>query len=494
MFHPPWANCALLSGYVPFILPTHHPKTQYLVNKSTELGTKNIGALLAGQSIPAAIGFMVMTLNMVVDTIFVGQYIGKLAIGAISIVMPISFLMSSVGMAIGIGGASIVSRAFGAKDYAKAQLTFNNQIALNLICSALMFAGGYAFQLPILTLFGAQGGLVPFSEIYFSILLIGIPFLSLAMMANNTLRAEGKPRIAMAVLVIPSICNIVLDYIFIVRLGWGMHGAAWASTFAYMASGSFMVYYYLSGRTELKVNVQQFRLSMPIVREIGALGMVSVFRQGSVSLLTIVLNHTLFHYGPGAGISGETAVSIYGIPNRIAMFAFFPLIGISQGFVPIAGYNYGAKAFGRVREVVKLAIISGLLISAMLTALLLLGADDIPRIFAAADEVDLLQHTPKAIFLIFLATPVVIFQLVGSGYYQAIGQARPALLLTLTKQLFFLTPLVLILPRFFGFDGIWYAFPLADVLSASVCAYYLRAGMAKLKVKAAKTPTAQAAV
>ena len=453
------------------------------MSKSADLGTQKIPTLLAAQSIPAAIGFMVMTLNMVVDTIFVGQYIGKLAIGAISVVMPISFLMSSVGMAIGIGGSSIVSRAFGAKDHAKAQLTFNNQIALTLISIALITTFGFIFYAPIIRLFGAQGELFPLSETYYLITLVGIPFLSLAMMANNNLRAEGKPKVAMLILIIPSIVNMFLDYVFIVQLDMGMEGASWATTISYFSSGSFMVFYFLSGKTELKVDIKKFILSKPIVGEITRVGLVSVLRQGSISLLTIVLNHSLFHYGNKAGIGGETAISIYAIPNRIAMFAFFPLIGLSQGFIPIAGYNYGARSFDRVRSVVKLAITWGLIIAGFLTLLLLLGSEYIPRIFAKSDELDLLKYTPQAIFVIFMATPVVIFQLIGSSYYQAIGRAMPALFLALTKQFFFLTPFVLIFPLFFGFEGIWYAFPAADIISALICYYFLKIGMRKLSQK-----------
>lgn len=462
------------------------------MSKSKDLGTRSIPQLLASQSIPAAIGFMVMTLNMVVDTIFVGQYIGKLAIGAISVVMPISFLMSSVGMAIGIGGSSIVSRAFGAKDQEKAQLTFNNQISLTLILITIILAGGYIFYEPIITLFGAQGDLFSFSESYYLITLLGIPFLSLAMMANNNLRAEGKPRVAMLILIIPSVVNMFMDWVLIVLFDMGIEGAAWATTLSNVAAGSFMIFYYLSGKTELRVTPSLFRLKKNIVNEITRLGLVSLMRQGSISLLTIVLNHSLFYYGNQAGIGGETAISIYAIPNRIAMFAFFPLIGLSQGFIPIAGFNYGAQSYKRVKEVVRLAIVWGLIIAGFLTLLLLLGSNFIPTIFANEQEVDLLHYAPQAIFVIFFATPVVIFQLIGSSYYQAIGKAMPALFLALTKQFFFLTPFVLIFPLFAGFEGIWYAFPAADITSALICYYFLRIGMKKLDTKQINTETSLA--
>ena len=173
------------------------------LNSSSILGTHPIKRLLFTQAMPAAIGFMVMSLNMVVDTFFVGQYIGELAIGAISVVFPISFLLSAIGMSIGIGGGSIVSRALGSQNQEKAQLSFNNQISLTFFLAFLIILIGVFFSTPILDLFGAKGKIFPYADTYFSIVLIGIPFLAISMMANNNLRAEGKPKIAMVVLLIP---------------------------------------------------------------------------------------------------------------------------------------------------------------------------------------------------------------------------------------------------------------------------------------------------
>ena len=213
--------------------------------KSSYLGTEKISKLLLKQALPAAIGFMVMSLNMVVDTFFVGQYIGELAIGAISVIFPISFLFSSIGMSIGIGGGSIVSRALGKADSKKAQLAFNNQISLTIFLAFLALIIGVFFKTPILDVFGAKGDIMPLAETYFSIVLIGIPFLALSMMANNNLRAEGKAKIAMIALLIPSVLNIALDYIFIDLFDLGMAGAGWATTISYLGCASFIIYFYL---------------------------------------------------------------------------------------------------------------------------------------------------------------------------------------------------------------------------------------------------------
>ena len=447
--------------------------------KSSFLGTEKIPKLLLKQALPAAIGFMVMSLNMIVDTYFVGQYIGELAIGAISVIFPISFLFSSIGMSIGIGGGSIVSRALGNSDNKKAQLAFNNQISLTIFLAITAIIIGLFFKIPILDIFGAKGAIMPLADDYFSIVLIGIPFLALSMMANNNLRAEGKAKIAMIALLIPSLVNIVLDYIFIDIMDLGMVGAGWATTISYLGCAGYIIYFYLAKKAELKVKLVLFKLNKLIVSEILKIGSVNLLRQGTISLLAIVLNNTLFYYGNmQGGMGGEIAISVYGLATRMTMFALFPLIGIAQGFMPIAGYNYGAKMYERVNSVIKIALIYGFIIASFIGIILMVSSDLIPYIFT--NDVKLIKHAPNAIFWIFSATPVIVFHLVAPSYYQAIGKAIPALLLTLTKQGVFLIPLVLILPIYFGIEGVWYSFPISDIISAGICFYFLRKSTSKL--------------
>ena len=447
--------------------------------KSSFLGTEKIPKLLLKQALPAAIGFMVMSLNMVVDTFFVGQYIGELAIGAISVIFPISFLFSSIGMSIGIGGGSIVSRALGNNDDKKAQLAFNNQISLTIFLAIIAIIIGVFFKIPILDIFGAKGEIMPFANSYFSIVLIGIPFLALSMMANNNLRAEGKAKIAMIALLIPSVVNIVLDYIFIDIMDLGMVGAGWATTISYLGCAGYIIYFYLAKKAELKVKLVLFKLNKLIVSEIFKIGSVNLLRQGTISLLAIVLNNTLFYYGNlQGGMGGEIAISVYGLATRMTMFALFPLIGIAQGFMPIAGYNYGAKMYERVNSVIKIALIYGFIIASFIGVILMVSSDFIPYIFTK--DTKLIKHAPNAIFWIFSATPVIVFHLIAPSYYQAIGKAIPALLLTLTKQGVFLIPLVLILPIYFGIEGVWYSFPISDIISAGICFYFLRKSTSKL--------------
>ncbi len=436
------------------------------MRRSEQLGRESIPRLLFQQAAPASVGFLIMSIYGIVDTIFVGRYVGSMAIGAIAVVMPITFLISSIGMAIGIGGASIISRALGTDDRGKAMLTFGNQAALTLILAISIVILGSFFTDEILFVFGGRGDILPPAQEYFTILLYSVPFLAWAMMSNNVIRSEGAPKVAMFTLIVPAVVNMILDPIFIIGLDWGIAGAAWATALSYMASAFFTLWFFLSGRSEIKLRLTNFRLKLNIIKEIGSIGGVTLARQGTISLMAIILNNTLFTYG------GEISISVYGIINRVMMFANFPVLGVTQGFMPIVGYNYGAQKWGRVKSVINTAIGSGTLIAFGIFACIMLFADQIVWVFS--DDPELIRRTAPALRKVFLATPLITVQLVGSAYFQAIGKAVPALLLTLTKQGFFLIPLILILPPIFNLDGIWYSFPVADVMAAGITYLYLR--------------------
>ena len=442
------------------------------MSQPTQLGTAPIGQLLRQQAVPASIGILVLSIYGIVDTIFVGKYVGAVAIGAITVVLPITYLISSIGMAIGVGGGSIISRAYGAKDNARAHLTFGNQVTLVLIIASVALVLFTVFQQEVLELFGGKGDTLPAAQEYFRVLLPGIPFLAWAMMANNVFRAEGKPKIAMTVMIVPAIINLILDPIFIIWLDMGLTGAALATTISYICSAAFCLWNFIFGKSAMRIHLPDMHLRWFIVKEIFSLGIVTFSRQSVVALLMIVLNNTLFIYG------GEMALSVYGIIQRVMMFANFPVLGITQGFIPIAGFNFGAENWDRVRKVINLALKSGTMVAVSIFLSILFFADPLVRLFTS--EQALIDLTVPAIRIAFLATPCILFQLVGSAYFQAIGKARPALFLTLTKQGFCLIPLLFILPPIFKLDGVWMAFPIADVLSASICFYFLRKQLRKL--------------
>ena len=437
-----------------------------MTNLANELGTEKISKLLIRQAVPASIGILVMSLNMIVDTIFVGQWIGSLAIASVTVVLPIVFLISSLGMGIGIGGSSIISRALGAKNPDKAFLTFGNQISMTLGLSVFFVIIGTFLCSQLLLLFGAKGDiLVPATE-YFHVVLYGVPFLAFAMMGNPVIRAEGKPKFAMYAMILPAISNILLDILFIKVFGWGMYGAGLATSISYAVCGLFIFGFFLSKKSELIIYPKYFKFSFPIVKEIVQLGGVTFVRQGTISVLMIVLNATLFTYG------GESAIAVYGIINRVMMFALFPVLGVTQGFLPIAGYNYGAKDSKRVRETIKTAIFYGTGVATLIFIGIIIFPEQIASAFTTDSQ--LIAETPKALLYAFLATPVITTQLIGSAYFQAAGKALPALLLTLLKQGIFLIPLVYIMPKFFGLNGVWFSFPIADILSTLVTVIFLQ--------------------
>lgn len=434
--------------------------------KSKELGEESISKLLIKQSGPASIGILVMSLNILVDSILVGNWIGSVAIAAIGVVLPVSFFIAALGLSIGIGGASIISRALGSNNRDKALSTFGNQISITILLTVSLIIVGLIFMNDLIPAFGGKGDIFEPAKIYYEIVLYGVPFLALSMMGNTVIRAEGKPMFAMIAMIIPSIGNLSLDLVLIKFLDMGMYGAAWASTISYILCLGFIIWFFLSKHSELKISFSHFGFKANILREIAELGFVTLARQAVVSLTYFLLNNILYKLGQ------EVGVTTYVIISRMLMFALFPVLGVTQGFLPIAGYNYGADLKQRVRETINKAILYATGLGILVFALIMIFAENI--VMAFTDEPEILAQTPSAMRWVFAATPIVAIQLIGSAYFQAIGKAKPAFLLTLTRQGFFFIPLILILPNYFQEFGVWISFPLADILSTIVTGYFLR--------------------
>jgi putative MATE family efflux protein len=432
---------------------------------SQDLGSQPIGKILIKQAVPASIGILVMSLNILVDTIFVGHWIGSTAIAAINVVLPVSFFIAALGMAIGVGGSSIISRALGADSKNKALKTFGNQITLTVLLTVALVVVGLTYSDAIILSFGGKGAIFEPAKIYYTIVLYGVPFLALSMMGNTVIRSEGKPKFAMYAMMIPSVSNLLLDYIFINVLDFGMEGAAWATSLSYIVCFIYIWWFFMSKHSELKIDFSHFGLNTSIVSEIGSLGFVTLARQAVVSVTYLFMNNILFDLG------GEISVTAYAIVGRMLMFAMFPVLGITQGFLPIAGYNYGAGNYDRVRQSINIAIKYATILSTCIFVILMVFPEAITRMFTTNLEV--IQQTPNDMRWVFAATPIIAVQLIGAAYFQSIGKAIPALLLTLTRQGFFFIPLILILPKFYGELGVWISFPISDVLSTILTAYFL---------------------
>ena len=434
-------------------------------SNSQNFGTETIGKLLIKQAVPASIGILVMSLNILVDTIFVGHWIGSQAIAAINVVLPVSFFIAALGMSIGIGGSSIISRALGAKEVPKALKTFGNQITMTLVLTVLLVFFGLFYIDTLIPAFGGKGTIFEPAKIYYRIVLYGVPFLALSMMGNTVIRAEGKPKFAMYAMMIPSVSNLLLDVLFINVMDLGMMGAAWATTGSYILCFTFIFWFFISKNSEMKISLPHFRLQKSIVSEISNLGLVTLSRQAIVSITYLLMNNILFDFG------GETSVTSYAIVSRMLMFALFPIFGITQGFVPIAGYNYGAHNYDRVKQTIRIAITYSIGMASIIFVLLIGFPELITRMFTTDPMV--IEKTPTAMRWVFAATPIIAIQLIGSAYFQAVGKAVPALLLTLSRQGFFFIPLIFILPLRYGELGVWMAFPVSDVLSTLVTAFIL---------------------
>ncbi len=442
-----------------------------MIKNSFSLGIEPIGKLLIKQALPASMGILVMSLNILIDTIFVGQWIGADAIAAINVVLPISFFIAALGMSIGMGGGSIISRALGKNDRAKSNKTFGNQISLTLLSTITFMILGLTFKEYLIPLFGGKGVLFEPAQIYYTIVLYGVPVLGFCMMSNNIIRAEGKPKNAMYAMIIPSITNLFLDYLLIYEFQLGMYGAAWATTISYVVCALYIAIYFLTKKSELLLKISDLFFQYDLVKEIGLLGFVTLARQAVISFSILIINNVLFSLG------GESLIASYAIISRMLMFALFPVLGITQGFVPIAGYNFGANKRTRVYEVVKKAIIYSTILASIIFIFIFYFSDEIVRVFT--DDKVVINQTPSALRLVFLTTPIIGIQLIGSAYFQSIGKAFPALLLTLTRQGFFLIPLVLILPIFFGSTGVWISFPIAEFIATIVTFIYLRKKLLK---------------
>ena len=441
-------------------------------HSASEMGIEPIGKLLIKHALPSSMGILVMSLNILIDTILVGHWIGPNAIAAINIVLPVSFFVAAIGMSIGIGGGSIISRSLGNKNHDKANKTFGNQVSLTLISTIFFMSIGLYFTDTLIPLFGGKGELFDLAKIYYVIVMVGVPILGLCMMSNNTIRSEGKPKIAMYAMFIPSVSNLCLDYLFIYELGLGMYGAALATTLSYFICGIYILRFFLLKKSDLKLNINDLKFDIRIVKETVSLGFVTLSRQAAVSLTVLVVNNILF------SLQGESMIAVYAIISRMLMFMLFPILGITQGFIPIAGYNFGAKNIDRVLNSVKKAIIYSTGMATVIFLFIYTFSDSVANAFTS--DVNIINKTSDALILVFMATPIIGIQLIGSAYFQAIGRAFPALMLTLSRQVFFLIPLVFFLSKIYGVYGVWISFPLAELLSTVLTGIYLNSEIKKL--------------
>jgi len=445
------------------------------------LADTDIGALLWRLSIPAIVGMGVMATYNLVDAIFIGRGVGTLGLAGLAICFPVQLIILAIGQLLGMGGASIISRALGAGDEARAHRALGNVLTLSFLSAAILTTGGLVFLDELLRIFGATEEILPHARDYLSIILWGTAFRCYAMSHNNIIRSEGRAKVAMTVMLIGAGVNIVLDPIFIFGLDMGMRGAALATVLAQACTTTFIVIYFASGRSSLSMRLSDLRLSPPIVRETLAVGASSAGRMVAGSAVVVILNRTLGHYG------GNIAIATYGILNRLTHFAFMPILGFSQALQPVAGYNYGARQFDRAKRALRISSVRSTVFAVGAFGVLMVFARPLIQLFTRDRE--LIELSVSALRTIAVAFPVVGIQIMGATMFLALGRAGPALFLTLSRQIIFLIPLVLVLPHLMGLNGVFAAFPIADVLATVVTVVMLTREFARLnRMEAALVP------
>lgn len=424
-------------------------------SEQISLGEGSIPKLLLKFSLPAIVGMLVNALYSVIDSAFVGRGVGDLALAGVTVTFPIVIIMIAFIMLIAMGATSLISIRLGEDKGSEAELIVGNALALFFIVGIILTITGLVFLKPLLILFGASKDVLPFASDYTKVMLFGSIPMALGIGMNNFIRAEGSPKTAMATMLIGSVTNIILDYIFIFIFNWGIKGAAIATVISHCVTGLFVLYYFFSGNSVLKIKRENLKISKPVLKKIVLVGFPAFAMQMTTSIQHLILNRSLAHYG------GDLALAAIGIIMSLTTLLMMPTIGMSQGAQPIIGFNYGAKKFDRVRTTLKLSVLGATVI--MTIGFLVTRFWPVQLISLFNQNPELIELGTHAMLIFFLCIPLVSTQVITASYFQATGKPRQSTILSLSRQVIIFVPLVLILPRFFGLEGIWLSAPLADI-------------------------------
>jgi len=421
------------------------------------LDTDRIGWLLLKLSAPAFFGMFVQALYNVVNTIFIGQFVGTLAIAGLSIAFPLQMLVMGLSMMVGMGGASLVSRLLGSGDKEGAELALGNGISLSILLGVLAMVAILPFIDFWLKLIGASEAVLPYAREYLFIIIIGSVFNILAMALLNYARAEGNARVGMTAMILGAGLNIILDAIFIVWLKMGVRGAAMGTVIGQTVSMVYLLAYYLSGSSYLKIRLRNLRPDLSILKRMFSVGMASFAQTVAGSLSAMLLINMVSTYG------GDIALGAFGIIQRVMMFAIMPGIVIGQGLQPILGYNYGAGRYNLALKSIKIAAIVATSLSLFAFLVLYFSPQIFIQVFSKDPElISIGIYTAK---LVFLSMPFMGLIMVGQLIFQAIGKGMQAFITAIVRPVVFLIPMVLILSHFWQLDGVFLSFPASDALT-----------------------------
>jgi len=442
-------------------------------NKELEFQTKKISKLVWDYALPGIVGTMVTALYNVVGRIFIGQVEGALAISGLAITFPVMNLTSSLGMLVGAGAAARISISLGKKDKQTAEQILGNSLLLTLILNAVFITLFYIFLEPILMAFGASELTYPYARDYLQIVLLGNVFVSLCYNFNAMMRSSGYPTKAMYTMLIGAVLNIMLSPIFLFVLDLGIKGVAWATVISMFIGMLFVMHHFTRKSSVIRLRWHNVRLNKKIILSIVSIGLSPFSMQVAASGVALLMNTSLLRYG------GDLAVGAYGIINSILMIILMVVMGLNQGTQPIIGYNYGAGHYARVRE----TLFYSLKVATVFTTTGFLIGLFFPRLLASAFTTDpeLLTITETGTRIAVIGLPLVGFQIVSSSFFQSIGFAAKSIIQSLSRQLIFLVPGILILPRFWELNGLWIAMPVSDSLAALLSFYLLLIQLRHLK-------------
>ncbi len=440
-----------------------------------ELGTKPVGKLLVQYAMPAIVAMTASSLYHVIDSIFIGQGVGPLAISGLALTFPFMNLTAAFGAAVGVGASTCISVKLGQKDYSTAQKILGNTVVLNLIIGISLSIICIAFLDPILFFFGASENTLPYARDYMLIILLGNVFSHMFFGMNAILRTAGKPRHAMYATIFTVVMNIILAPLFIYTFDMGIAGAAYATILSQVMALVWQMKLLTDKRELLHIRGGTFGLENSIVQNILGIGMSPFAMNVCACVVVIFVNKGLQEYG------GDLSLGAYGIANRMAFIFVMITMGINQGMQPIAGYNFGAQRMDRLMQVLKYSIIA----ATVVTTTGFMVAELVPTLCARlfTSDATLIGMSASAIRIIMVTFPIVGFQMVITNFFQSIGKAKISMFLSLSRQMLFLLPLLITLPLWFGVDGIWWAMPISDTIAALVTLVLMATYMKKFRRK-----------
>ncbi len=442
-------------------------------NATLELGTKPIGKLLVQYAFPAIIAMIAASLYNIVDRIFIGQIVGPMAISGLAITFPFINLGAAFGAAVGIGASTSISVKLGQRDYDTAENILGNTVTLNLIIGSAFGIICLIFLDPILRFFGASDATIPYARSFMEVILAGNVISHMYFGMNAVLRAASKPRHAMMATIFTVLMNIILDFIFIRLWGWGIRGAAFATVLSQALALCWQMKQFTNKNEILHLKRGIYRLKKHLVENIISIGISPFLMNVCACIVVIFMNNQLVKYG------GDMAVGAFGIAYSVAMIFVMFIIGLDQGMQPIAGYNYGSQQTDRLMRVLKLTIFAAIGIMVVGWLIAHLAPYFCARMFTKDPE--LIRQAIKAIQINMMMYPIVGFQMVVTNFFQCIGKVKISIFLSLSRQLLFLIPFLIILPQFFKLDGVWASLPSSDFLASLVAAIIMMAYMRRLK-------------